>query len=71
MTPDDSPKGLMLLLHGHAADKAPADAGDDSMPEGLEDAVADLKDALKSDDNKAIAHAFQDCVSMCQGGGGE
>lgn len=64
---DDSPQGLAVMLsakHGSGDDMAP-EGGDDAMPEGLEDACQDLMDAIKSGDAKAVAHAFQDCQSLC------
>lgn len=70
---DDSPKGLAVLLsskHGSGDDMGPMDHSGE-MPEGLEDAAQDLLDAIKSGDAKAVAHAFQDCQSLCDDDSGE
>jgi len=65
---DDSPGGLAILLHAHHEPDGD-EGGDDAMPEGLEDAAHDLMQAIHSGDAKAVAHALQDCYSMCQGEG--
>ena len=63
---DDSPKALMLLMHNKHGD-APAAGSDGEPPEGLEDAMKDFMDALKSGDSKEASHAFMDCLSMAHG----
>jgi hypothetical protein len=65
--PDDSPKGIALLIH--AAPKKPMDdepsADDGSPPEGLEDAMERFCEACKGGDAKAAASAFWDAFSLC------
>ena len=59
---------LRHKMHGKDDMPPPDDGGEDDgdLPMGLEDAMNDLMDAIKSGDAKAAAHAFMN-ADACAG----
>jgi hypothetical protein len=66
MTPDDSPKGLMLLMHGKPSSDSEAD-DKTGLPDGLEDSMKDFCEAMDAKDYAGMAHAWMDAKSLGEG----